>query len=68
MRVVRKALTFDDVLLVPVFDDPNDAAALGILRELFPRRKVAGLRCNEVIAGLGANHWVTQQEPATGAS
>jgi len=52
------------VVLVPVFDDPNDGAALGILRELFPGRKVMGLRCNEVVAGLGAVHCVTQQEPA----
>jgi len=58
----------NDVVLVPVFDDPNDGAALGILRELFPRRKVAGLRCSEVVAGLGAIHCVTQQEPATAAS
>lgn len=54
----------NDVVLVPVFDDPQDSNALGILRELFPRRKVIGLRCNEVVAGLGALHCVTQQEPA----
>jgi agmatine deiminase len=52
------------VVLVPVFDDPNDAKALGILQELFPERRVVGLRCNEVVAGLGAIHCVTQQEPA----
>jgi agmatine deiminase len=52
------------VVLVPVFDDPNDREALGILQELFPERKVIGLRCNEVVAGLGAIHCVTQQEPA----
>jgi agmatine deiminase len=51
-------------VLVPVFDDPNDSKALGILQELFPQRKVIGLRCNEVVAGLGALHCVTQQEPA----
>ncbi|MGH7851832.1 MAG: agmatine deiminase family protein [Candidatus Binatia bacterium] len=55
----------NEVVLVPVFDDPNDAKALGILRDLFPQRKVVGLRCNEVVAGLGAIHCVTQQEPAT---
>lgn len=58
----------NDVVLVPVFDDPNDGAALGILRELFPQRKVIGLRCNEVVAGLGAIHCVTQQEPAVNAT
>ena len=55
----------NNIVLVPVFDDPNDAKALGILQELFPHRKVFGLRCNEVVAGLGALHCVTQQEPAT---
>ena len=54
----------NEVVLAPVFDDPNDARAMGILQELFPARKVIGLRCNEVVAGLGAIHCVTQQEPA----
>lgn len=58
----------NDVVLVPVFNDPNDAAALGILEDLFPRRKVVALRCNEVVAGLGAIHCVTQQEPMAMAS
>jgi len=53
----------NDIVLVPVFDDPNDGQALGVLRELFPDRKVIGLRCNEVVVGLGAIHCVTQQEP-----
>jgi agmatine deiminase len=54
----------NELVLVPIFDDPNDAAALGILQELFVNRKVLGLRCNEVVGGLGAIHCVTQQEPA----
>lgn len=54
----------NEVVLVPVFDDPSDCEALGILQELFPQRRVLGLRCNEVVAGLGALHCVTQQEPA----
>jgi agmatine deiminase len=54
----------NQVVLVPVFGDPQDQRALGILREHFPDRKVIGLRCNEVVAGLGAIHCVTQQEPA----
>jgi len=53
----------NEVVLVPVFDDPNDGAALGILRELFPSREIIGLPCAEVVAGLGAIHCVTQQEP-----
>ncbi len=56
----------NEVVLVPVFDDDNDKATLGILQECFPSRKIIGLRCNEVVAGLGALHCVTQQEPAVG--
>ena len=54
----------NQVVLLPMFDDPNDGKALGILQEVFADRKVIGLRCNEVIAGLGAIHCVTQQQPA----
>jgi agmatine deiminase len=53
----------NEVVLVPTFDDPRDQQALGILRKLFPGRNVIGLRCNDVVAGLGAIHCVTQQEP-----
>jgi agmatine deiminase len=54
----------NSVVLVPTFDHPNDAEALGILRELFPGRKVIGIPCAAVVYGLGAIHCVTQQEPA----
>jgi agmatine deiminase len=51
------------VVLVPVFDDLHDAKAIGILKELFPGREVVGLPCRAVVAGLGAIHCVTQQQP-----
>ena len=54
----------NELVLVPVFDDRHDQQALGILQEHFPERRVIGLRCNELVAGLGAIHCVTQQEPA----
>ena len=54
----------NEVVLVPVFNDGNDQKALGLLQECFPQRKIIGLRCNEVVAGLGAIHCVTQQQPA----
>jgi agmatine deiminase len=53
----------NEVVLVPVFDDPRDREALGILQELFPDRKVMGLPGASIVAGLGAIHCVTQQEP-----
>lgn len=55
----------NEVVLVPIFNDPRDVDALGLLQELFPNRKVHGLRCNDVVAGLGAIHCVTQQQPRT---
>ena len=58
----------NEIVLVPIFDDGNDKTALGVLQDLFAERKVIGLRCNEVVAGLGAIHCVTQQEPAVNFS
>lgn len=58
----------NNVVLVPVFDDPNDAKAVEILQDLFPKRDLIGIRCNEVVAGLGAIHCVTQQEPEVNSS
>lgn len=55
----------NEIVLVPVFDDPNDRRALGLLGELFPGREIVGVRCADLVAGLGAIHCVTQQEPVT---
>ncbi len=51
------------IVLAPVFEDINDGKAMGILKELFPDREVIGLSCTSVVAGLGAIHCVTQQQP-----
>jgi agmatine deiminase len=53
----------NEAVLVPVFGDPADARALGILRDVFPERRIVALPCAEVVAGLGAIHCVTQQQP-----
>ena len=53
------------VVLVPIFDCPNDARALAVLRELFPTRQVVGITATDMVWGLGAFHCVTQQQPAT---
>ena len=52
------------VVLVPIFDCKYDDKALETLQKLFPNRKVIGIRCNDVVWGLGAIHCVTQQQPA----
>jgi agmatine deiminase len=51
-------------VLVPTFADPNDEAALSVLRECFPHRRVIGVDCRELIWGLGTFHCLTQQQPA----
>ena len=51
-------------VLVPTFADPNDEAALSILRGCFPDRRVIGIDCRELIWGLGTFHCLTQQQPA----
>ena len=51
------------VVLVPVFNDPNDRFALDILAELFPDREVVGIYSGDLIWGFGAMHCMTQQQP-----
>lgn len=51
-------------VVVPQYDDPNDAKALEILRPLFPGREVIGLRSRKIIEGGGSFHCMTQQQPA----
>ncbi len=52
------------LVVVPVFNDPNDRIALDILARLFPNREVVGIYCGDFIWGLGAIHCMTQQQPA----
>ncbi|HVP55465.1 MAG TPA: agmatine deiminase family protein [Candidatus Eisenbacteria bacterium] len=51
------------LVLVPVFNDPNDRIALNVLAELFPKRTVVGIYCGDLILGLGTLHCMTQQQP-----
>jgi agmatine deiminase len=51
------------VVLVPVYDQPSDAIALDVLRQVFPDREVRGLDCRELIFGYGALHCMTMQQP-----
>ncbi|WP_420595488.1 agmatine deiminase family protein [Deinococcus sp.] len=50
-------------VVVPQYGDPNDAAALEILRPLFAGREVIGLASRAIIEGGGSFHCVTQQQP-----
>ena len=53
----------NEKVLVPIFDHKNDAAAMSILQELFPTRKVVGIRCVDLVYGFGTIHCISQQQP-----
>jgi agmatine deiminase len=54
----------DGVVLVPVFNRPNDRIALNTLADLFPTREIAPVYSGDFIWGFGAMHCMTQQQPA----
>jgi agmatine deiminase len=54
----------NEIVLVPVFNDPQDRLALNILAGLFPKRDVIGVYCRDLVWGLGTIHCMTQQQPA----
>ena len=50
-------------VIVPQYDDENDALALKQVQLMFPDRKVVGVRTKEVVYGGGNIHCITQQQP-----
>ncbi len=52
------------VVLVPTYNDANDAVALNILRQLYPSRTVVGIDVRNLYQNGGMVHCVTQQQPA----
>jgi len=52
------------VVLVPVFNDPNDRIALNTVTELFPTSEIVPIYSGDLIWGFGALHCMTQQQPA----
>ncbi len=51
-------------VLVPTFESENDKVAISILQKLFPKRRVVGVNCVDLICGFGAIHCITQQQPS----
>ena len=51
------------VVVVPVFNDPADDAALAVLEACFPGRQVVPVDARSLVVGLGALHCLTQQVP-----
>jgi agmatine deiminase len=50
-------------VLVPNYNDPNDALARQILQELYPNKTVVGIDVRNLYANGGMIHCVTQQQP-----
>jgi agmatine deiminase len=53
----------NSAVLVPVFDDPNDQVALGILSELFPGRAITPIRAADLVLGNGTLHCLSHEQP-----
>ncbi|PIF33406.1 agmatine deiminase [Flavobacterium sp. 9] len=51
------------VVLVPNYNDPNDAVANQLIQNLYPSRKVIGIDVRNLYANGGMIHCVTQQQP-----
>ena len=57
-------MLFRSVVVLPVFDDPHDAAAIETYERLFAPRRVVTVPGREILLGGGNVHCITQQQPA----
>lgn len=56
-------LIINGAVILPQYDDENDSLAIKQVQEMFPDRKVIGVRTKEVVYGGGNIHCITQQQP-----
>ena len=54
----------NSAVLLPLYNHSNDRHAVRILKDLFPKKKIAAIQCSSLVFGLGSIHCVTQQQPA----
>ncbi len=54
-------LVTNGCVLMPTFNDPHDAQALGILSELYSDRQVIGIHAVDLVWGLGTLHCLSHE-------
>jgi len=55
-------------VVMPLFNDLHDAAALETVQQCFPEREIVGIPAREVLLGGGNIHCITQQQPSVSPS
>jgi agmatine deiminase len=55
-------LILNGAVLLPVFDDPRDAATIELFQSLFPSREIVPVDCRSLVYGQGAIHCSSMQE------
>lgn len=56
-------LITNGAVLVPVFGQPTDDVACGVLERVLPGKKVVPVRAEHLVVGLGALHCLSMQQP-----
>lgn len=57
-------LIVNDGVLVPLYGQDSDDAAMGIIGDCFPGRRIVGIDCRLLLIEGGALHCLSQQQPA----
>lgn len=56
-------LILNGAVLVPTFNDANDAKAIQLLQKAFPDRKIIGIHALDLVWGLGTLHCLSHEIP-----
>lgn len=53
-----------ELVVLPIFDDPNDEAAIRAYEGMFPNHRILTVHGREILLGGGNVHCITQQQPS----